>query len=200
MPSELRILTGEYQLISGADAVGLALGGTPVTATDRQSAQFEAWQFVCGQGPAVDAYGTNRSVEVRDGPAAVDHQWPLLRAAFGVWPFSSVLAIPFGFVGAAGTLCFYTRAAMSRDTDRVVAAQCAAHASAWLAINVDGGRHVDLGTYDQVNLAARVVMAQTGLQCEDAVAVIRAHAFSSPDDLETVLQAIVERRLRLALS
>ena len=192
-----QLLLDSYKVATGAYSVGLSLGGRPVAASDPASADFDAWQFVCGQGPSLDAQRTGRSVVVCDTTTGVD-QWTLLNEAHGTWPAAGLLAVPIGSGAAVGALTLHRQTAGALSpSQHETARTCADHAAAWLVASLDPMSPVDMGHFDLIGRATGIVMAQTGLESDDATAIIRAHAYSGHLELAAVLDDIIGLRLTL---
>ena len=189
-----------YRLATGSDAAALSLDGRPVVSSDASSSAVEAWQFVCDQGPSIDAYRGSDDIDVPD--TTCEERWTVLSGVLGTWPFASVSAVPVGFGAgiAVGALTLYRCCAGALSPSEHDAARaCADHAAEWLvACFEEPEGSVDFGQFDLIHRATGIVMEQTGLAPADAIAVIRAHAYTSQQGLAIVLQNIIERRLSLA--
>jgi hypothetical protein len=170
--------------------------------TDELSARLEDVQEVVGQGPSYDAY-RRRAIVTTYIDGAVDQRWPLFSEAakralgpctiyafpikpgpqtMGVATFyqvaGSALAIDFQvgqfLVNAVGV-------ALVTDPD-VVDEDRLTKEESWIA-------------QARVHQATGMVMAQLQLQEDDALALIRAHAYAHNATLSQISNKILDRSL-----
>src|SRR4051812_8394953 len=159
----LQQLIETYRRVTGVDGAALSLGGKPIAASDPVSGALQDWQYVCGEGPSMDAYRLNRIVEVCD-PMIEHERWMWLADVLGTWPFATIVSVPVTIgpssVGAL-TLCHTRACGLSRSARRFARA-CAEHAAdsaaGWLGGPLDrSGSTFDLGQFDRINCAAGVL-------------------------------------------
>lgn len=187
-----------------------------VCASDDVASRMDELQFTLGEGPAVDAFAGGHPVLVDDLTARHGSAWPAFAtAALGagvralyVFPLC-IGAIGLGVLGAyriaAGALTGSELARGLRLADTAAYAMldllnAAAPASA--TDGLDGPRRKPLPRADQlwnaeVHQASGIVMTQLGVPIGEALARIRAHAFTLGVPIGEVARAIVARTLRL---
>lgn len=191
-----------------ADGAALTLGYTSdqrvtLCTTDAMAERLEDLQEVLGEGPGRDAHSSGYRVSVRL-PAPELARWPMLSAALLRQSVAlAVLALPLQ--SGASTFGVLT---VHRDTsfraDDQDAAQFVADAVA-AAILRDQQEEETASAEpwqrrSRVHLATGMVVAQLRLAPEDALAIIRAHAFAQDMSINEVAEEIVARRLRLGSS
>jgi GAF domain-containing protein/ANTAR domain-containing protein len=201
--------------VGGLDGGWLTVMSDParrelVYATSARAAGLEELQFALGEGPCVDAFASGSPVLVPELAASSwQVRWPGFTmeagtAAVFAFPLASG-AIRVGVLGlyrdAPGSLSPGALADVLVCAD--VALQLVLHSRA--AADGDGAgwahdRPAHNGWSDdhaQVYQATGMVSAQRGVGLEEALALLRAHAFAHDQALGEVAAAVVGRRLRL---
>jgi ANTAR domain len=190
--------------ILGADGGAVTLCYTEtarltVCATDEIAARLEDLQDVLGEGPGPDAYITGRMIRATLGERAV-RRWPAFAAAAHAELGSvAISAIPIQpGIDVLGVLTLYQYPARPLEKDPTMAQFVADTLGA--ALLRDGGLQEDLGngpwsSQAQVHQAAGMVIAQLGVGPEDALALLRAHAYADGASMAVIARAVVERRL-----
>lgn len=194
--------------ILGADGAAVTLCYTESTrlmvcATDEIAARLEDLQDVLGEGPGADAYSTGRMVRAALGERA-SRRWPSFAATAHaeVGPVA-ISAIPIQpGIDVLGVLTLYQLPARPLEKEPMVAQFVADTLGA--ALLRDGGLHEDMGngpwsSQAQVHQAAGMVIAQLGVSPDDALALLRAHAYADGASMAVIAQAVVERRLDFSL-
>lgn len=198
----------ELQLIGAAVTLMPAVETHAVPASSGASVRrLEDQQFGLGEGPSLDAYTARRPVLVPDLEASGPRLWPgfapvALEAGVG-----SIFAFPL-HIGAAifGVLTLYLTAGRNLDraamqsalgftelaTQVLLGGSCTASAD-----HLDREVHATLETHDVVYQAQGMVMVDLGVSLTEALARIRAHAYSTDQDLATVATEIVAGRIVL---
>jgi len=190
--------------ILGADGGAVTLCYTEtarltVCATDEIAARLEDLQDVLGEGPGPDAYITGRMIRATLGERAA-RRWPAFAAAahaeLGPMAISAIPIQPG--IDVLGVLTLYQYPARPLEKDPTVAQFVADTLGA--ALLRDGGLQEDLGngpwsSQAQVHQAAGMVIAQLGVGPEDALALLRAHAYADGASMAVIARAVVERRL-----
>jgi ANTAR domain. len=190
--------------ILGADGAAVTLCYTETTrltvcATDEIAARLEDLQDVLGEGPGPDAYITGRMIRATLGERAA-RRWPAFAAAahaeLGPMAISAIPIQPG--IDVLGVLTLYQYPARPLEKDPTVAQFVADTLGA--ALLRDGGLQEDLGngpwsSQAQVHQAAGMVIAQLGVGPEDALALLRAHAYADGASMAVIARAVVERRL-----
>jgi hypothetical protein len=166
--------------------------------TDAIAERMEDLHEVIGEGPSLWAYehGTVVTTAV-DGTA--DARWPQfaesVKREIGQLSIYAIPIIPESEV--VGVSTFYGRNESSllidEETCRLLinAVGVALLADPDLTDSSSGSR----ASRDKVSQASGMVMAQLGLRPEDALALLRAHAYADNTSLIEVSQAVIERRL-----
>lgn len=194
------------RLILGAQGAWITvLDGTasrlPLSTTDKLAAGLEDLQDVVGQGPSLSAYqqGTAFTMTVRDQP---DARWPeFSRAAwhrlgtvlridaypmrpsddtFGVLSMYFTTAEPLESSDAAQFLADAVGAALLRDP--LPAEESGADKGIWSA-------------RAQLHQATGMVIAQLHIPPDDALAILRAHAYAHDTTLAEIARQVVNRQL-----
>ena len=176
---------------SSADRVTLCV-------TDDRAARLEDLQDVLGEGPGQAAYETGRQMHVDIGTG--DHRWPQFdssaRRAFGsigvhaipIRPDHSTLGVLTCHLPAGNDLLLNTvtvqfladavGVALLRDPT----AHSTDHAGPW-------------SSRSRIHQATGMVVAQLGVGTDDALALLRAHAYARDVELDEVARAVLDRRL-----
>lgn len=175
-------------------------------ATDDTARLLEETQDVVGQGPGPDAFTTGTYARFDlldvDGP---DPRWPLLESdtLTALAPLV-VHALPMGEGGerVLGVLTLH-----QHGTDREIDLDAALIVSRVVAaaLLADGPSMQEAGhgpwsERAEVHQATGMVVAQLGLPEEDALALLRAHAYSHDQSVGTTARAVVTRRLTFSES
>lgn len=204
LPLAHRLGSSAGQLM-GAAGTAITIAYTTVDrvticATDDLAARMEDLQDVLGQGPGHVAYTTGQQVPAVFGDVASDDRWPLLakaaREMFGsvrfdaipIRPGRAVLGVltchqppPGGLVLGASTTQFLADAvgaALLDDPQKDVVER----SSPW-------------SSRASIHQATGMVVAQLGVTTDDAVALLRAHAFAHEHSLADTATAVVSREL-----
>jgi len=194
--------------ILGADGAAITLCNTETTrlavcATDEIAAKLEDLQDILREGPSTDAYKTGRMVRAALGERAM-RRWPAFAAAaqaeLGPVAISAIPIQPG--IDVLGVLTLYQLPARPLEKESKVAQFVADTLGA--ALLRDGGLYEDLGngpwlTQAEVHQAAGMVIAQLGVGPDDALALLRAHAYADGTSMATISRAVVERRLDFSL-
>jgi hypothetical protein len=204
-----------YRDLSGATGAAVtAWYGEPhrvtLGVTDDTSARLEDLQDVVGEGPGHAAWASGE-IEVGMVPGEPATRWSLFTEAAEDVVDSAVIravpmrprATPFGVL----TLYWVPRPAPEPQlapeqlqllADAVGAALIRDTASANDAADVDV-----TGAWSsraQIHQATGMVVAQLQISPEDALALLRAHAYAQQSSLPSVAVSVVERRLNFSVS
>jgi hypothetical protein len=199
--------------LAGMDGSWLSLMSDParralVHATDQSAAELHELQFTLGEGPCADAFRSGSPVLVADlGTAGWRARWPAFTVAGTTAGAAAVFAFPLA-MGAirVGVMGLYRKAAGSLSPGALADVLVCADTALLLLLNsragLDGGGEglpLDGWSYDhaQVYQATGMVSAQRLVGLEEALALLRAHAFAYDLTLDEVAAAVVARRLRL---
>jgi hypothetical protein len=209
LPLPTRLCTSAAGIL-GCDGGAITMAYTQLervtlAATDDLALLLEETQDVVGQGPGPDAFtsGAYSRFDLLDvdGP---DPRWPLLESdtLTAVAPVV-VHALPMGEKHRViGVLTLYQRG-VDRQIDldsAVVVAQVVG-----AALLADGPSQHDAGhgpwaERAEVHQATGMVVAQLGIPEADAVALIRAHAYSHDQSVGRSAHAVITRELTFSAS
>ncbi|TCC66502.1 ANTAR domain-containing protein [Kribbella pittospori] len=180
----------------------------PLLATTSEVGVLEELQFTLGQGPSADAIASGAPVLATD-LSALDavSRWPAFAPAAARHGVRGIFAFPIG-AGAAriGALSIYRRQAGPLGGDQLLDALVYADAVFVLALDDRHGLSADLDQVidaaftarrAEVHQAAGLVAAQQRISVTDALALLRAHAFSSGSPLHVIATEVMARRLFL---
>lgn len=193
--------------------VGLSLltderdaGGT-LAASDARSRVLEELQFTVGEGPCIDAYLSRRPVLEPDLHTHGTRRWPGYTPAAQQHGVRAVFAFPLQ-VGAAraGALDIY-RAEAGSLTPKALA-QAFTFADVAMGLLVDGQARAGdrlpspqldgaLANRVEVYQAQGMVMVDLGVGIDEAMARLRAHAYTEDRTISAVAKDIVNGRLTL---
>jgi hypothetical protein len=203
-PLEARLCRA-YLAILGGDGAAITLSyndpdRVTLFATDDIAARLEDLQDVLGEGPGPTAY---RSEAITVADLRIDQsQWPLFADAARAVPGAVLLyAVPIRpwNVGSIGVLTVHQDGGDLPASNR---AQFLANAiGAALAKDPPDESELRSGpwaTRSEVHQATGMVIAQLHVSPEDAIALLRAHAFSHNISLPEVAQEITSRRLHFS--
>ena len=214
-PSLLHAVTACAKALTAIGA-GLALtrnGGLlePLLATGPEAGELDELQFALGEGPSGDAIALGAPVLETDLTShEAGRRWPTFAAAAANRGIRSVFAFPVA-AGAAkvGTLTAYRRQAGPLRADQVQDALVFADAVFVLALDHRHGFSTDLNEVieaafsarrAEVHQAAGRLAAQERISVTDALALLRAHAYSSGLPLQRIATDVMAGRLHLESS
>ena len=194
------------RLILGADGAWIPVhGGTaervPLSATDQTASTLEDLQDLVGQGPCRDSYtfGVAVSATVRDAP---DARWPeFCRSAWHRVGPVTIHAFPMRPArDTFGVLSIYF-AGTGAPAESDDAAQFLADAVG-AALLRDPVAPTDSGITEgmwsaraEVHQATGMVIAQLRFPPDDALAILRAHAYAHDTTVADIAHRVVNRRL-----
>jgi hypothetical protein len=196
--------------ILGADGVAITveyLTDSRITlcASDEIAEHLESLQEVTGQGPGFEAARTG-AIVVADLAEDADRRWPMLAQALeATYRPLTVYAIPVhahSALGGVATLHVGLHRSLAESTERV----------AFLANAVGAALVTDAADHPEghlqsgegwscralVHQATGMVMAQVGATPEDALALLRGHAYALTTDINDVAERIVGRRVNFS--
>jgi hypothetical protein len=200
------------QALSAAGA-GLAMnrnGGLlePLLATDPEIGELDELQFELGEGPGSEAAAVDAPVFEADlAGAPAWRRWPAFAVASTDRGIRGVFAFPVA-AGAAklGVLTVYRHEPGPLKGDQVADALVFADAVFVLALDHRQGVSADLDEVietaftarrAEVHQAAGRLASQLGISVTDALARLRAYAYSSGRSLHTIAVEVMADRLRL---
>jgi hypothetical protein len=195
--------------ITGASGVSLTLAYTSLNrltlcSTDDVSARLEDLQDVLGQGPGPTAYHTGTQMRMDVGPGDdPDPRWPAFedaaRDAFGDTALR-IIAIPIQPTSEVLGVLTYYQSQPDPPTLEDDAMQFLADAVGAALLEhpddvVSDGSGGPWSGRAVIHQATGMVVAQLRIAPEDALALLRAHAFAHGSTLGRVAALVVDRRL-----
>jgi hypothetical protein len=171
--------------------------------------ELEELQFLLGQGPHMDAVAGHGPVLVADlAGSDAYHRWPVFAPAAVERGVRAVFSFPVA-AGAAliGVLDVYRRSPGPLGRYELADALVFADAVLLLALDSRGGIASDLSDLLDTELSARrahvhqatgMVAAQLEVSVTDALAALRAYAFTHGRRLGDVAADVLDRRIRLS--
>lgn len=158
-------------------------------------------QYAARQGPCMDAVKTGRIVEVLD--LRTDTRWPEYTAAMAKHPMRSVLAVPVPLrgSGAAALNCYSADVGPVEEPLKEALLDFTGVASRALALSMKFQTQADLAadlaaaleSRTAIDLAAGVIMAQTGCDQKQAVEIMMKASSNRNQKLRDVALSILGR-------
>lgn len=186
--------------------VGVSTLGDPfdvetVCASDGAAAALEDIQLSSGVGPGWDARVARTPVLLHDLRDAATTDWPMLQSVAAHHGVRSLYAFPMT-VGAleVGVVDLYAdgRGAL-KQRDVALASLMADAAALRIFERVLAGNAADAGFGSSsrriVHQATGMVCAQLRVNSDDALVVIRAHAFASGRSVTEIAESIISREI-----
>ena len=180
-----RAVSGRLPVLGAAVHLMSAGSGGVAASSDDDTRLLAELQFTCNEGPGLVAFRTHRPVLVPDLERAA--RWPgfaslaIERGACGVFSFP----LQEGAV-SVGVLELYADHSAGLDLQDLALAVAFAKVATEIILDggttvggeLDLGLAVALGDRDHVHQAQGMVMVDLGISLADALARMRAHAFS----------------------
>lgn len=175
----------------------------PVTvcSTDAVTAAIDELQYGAGQGPCMEAVRRQQIVEVTD--FRTETRWPKYVRAMADGPMRSVLAVPIALKseGAAALNCYSPFAGPVSDSARAALLEFTSVAARAVILSVklqaQAEKSADLAaaleSRTAIDLAAGVIMAQTGCNQEQAVDILVKASNNRNEKLRDVALSVLER-------
>jgi hypothetical protein len=215
-PRRIGMACVEFLPVSGA-GVTLMTGvdvQEPVFASDVVIGELDALQFNLGEGPCVEAFAERRPVLIPDLALVSDGRWPVFAHAARRTQARGVFVFPLQ-LGAisVGVLDLYHREPGALSGDGLTGALRAADATLWSLlggrVEVAPGVANGAGSEDrrdwlaggplhrtEVYQATGMIIGQSGVSAQTALAKLRGFAFAHGRPLDEVARDVVARRLR----
>ena len=172
-----------------------------ICSSDPETAAMDELQYASKQGPCMDAVKTGRIVEAVD--LRTESRWPDYTAAMAGSPMRSVLAVPVELQspGAAALNCYSPHRGPVQDMVRDALVDFAETAGRVLSLGVKFQNQADtaadlsaaLESRTAINLAAGVIMAQTGCDQKQAVEILMKASSNRNQKLRDVALSILGR-------
>ncbi|MFB9646838.1 GAF and ANTAR domain-containing protein [Microbacterium terregens] len=202
-------LCGPFVGASGASGaaistLGRPLGSQTICATSAVAARIDEIQIDLGEGPCWEALRTRQPVMEPDLQRRGGAEWPGAREALRALDIAGIYAFPL-FVGnvSVGSVDLYSHDSqrLSRGAVEDVAVLAAVVSRHLLRRAMDDVDSADEGLADgpysrrEMHQASGMVAAQLSVGVDDALLIIRGHAFSSGRSVGEVAVDVVARRL-----
>jgi hypothetical protein len=201
--------------ILGVDGVGVSVQGqggwrTPLGASDEMAATAERLQFTAGSGPCLLAAQSGWPVFVVE--ANLPRRWPVFHDLLVTQtPYRSLIALPLrAELTGLGVVCLYfgqpdglvaVDAVEARAVAQLVSARLRG-AAAWSNwSDTDGPAWMTSPSAQRrakVWQAMGMVMLALGVSAEDALAVLRCHAYGAGREVDAVAADLTSGRLLVA--
>lgn len=194
---------GRQMMSADGAAITLATSGgvrVRVGATDPLAAQLEDLQDVVGQGPSIEALESG-AIQVASFGDEDDSRWSLMHAHGAHLGFSGIIiAVPLvvddRVIGSLSAHRQSPEASDSREVGRFLGVALAAALVQDSDLGLDGDADpTEWASQARIHQATGMVVAQTGVLPEDALALLKGHAFAENATLVDVAQHIIERRI-----
>lgn len=202
-------LCREVADLLGATDVTLALVGDSnrrltLCASSANALKLNNWQFALDEGPCLDAAAEGKTVSGPTTPSG-DTPWPLLAARAFELGYHSVASIPmavsgrvFGALNLEMTMSAGDFGNHTLDDAEEVASHLAGPIVGQLAEHAP--RLIDLSHHASVYQATGIVAAQMEIGVDDALAVLRAHAWREGRRLVHIADEVVSHELAFGTS
>lgn len=171
----------------------ISMLGQPVHSSDPLTASLEEWQFVLGEGPALDAFSRCEPVAI---PDTTDETLDWIQ--FGEFVVAAGIGAIFSFPLTVSAECFGALTVYSHEPGPLTTDQhersvaFASFVTLTAAVGAEDARH---DRSDDFNRATGIVMGQLGIGVDDARSRIRACAFAGSVALDAVVTDILEHRI-----
>ena len=199
-------LCGEFVSALPVQHAAISTLGDPfevetVCASDPLAARLDELQLDYGEGPCWQARATRSPVLLPDLQGPLAPAWPVVQAALASREVRAAYAFPLSVgsldIGAVDLYAFQPDALSRAD---VATASAMANAAALQVLrhtmaHRDDSLRADPSSRRTVHQATGMVIAQMRIPADDALLVIRAHAFASDRSVAQIGADIVERRL-----
>jgi hypothetical protein len=203
-------LCDSYRQLAGADGAAITVryedpARVTLCATDDNSAKLEDLQDVLGEGPGHSA-ATSGQIELCLIPAGASPRWSIfVDAAQDIVESAAIHAIPMHpDADVFGVITLY-ESPQPRGAPKLAPNELKFLADVVGAALVTEGAGLDefdrgpWASRSEVHVATGMVVAQMKIAPDDALALLRAHAFAHQMTLSDLASAVVERRVRFPI-
>ncbi len=182
--------------------LGTATAQATICASDDTAARLDELQFDLGEGPCWEAMRSGAPALHSDIQNRADPGWPEFARAIHGEPVGAMFAFPLVVSSLEiGAVDLYTTAPGSLSSYEIADAATLASLAAWQVLRRVLTGHEDSGiegspySRREIHQATGMVIAQLDVTAEDALLLLRAHAFSRSLSVREIAAEIVERRL-----
>lgn len=188
--------------------LGLPMGSQTVCASTKLGARIDEIQIDLGEGPSWEALRTRRPVAASDLQTRGGLLWPGAWAALRELDLGSLYAFPL-FVGAVGIGSVAVYSTVARELSGadiaglsglavIVSGTLLARALSRLEMTDDAAADEPYSRRE-VHQATGMVAARNGTGVDDALMLLRGHAFGAGRSVRDVAADVIARRLDLNL-
>jgi len=191
----------------GVDDVTLALIGDSnrrltLCASSANALSLDNWQFTLDEGPCLEAAAGGQTVSGPTSPSE-ETPWPLLAARAFELGYHTIAGTPMAVSGRVfGVMNLLMSAGdfgdHTLDDAERVASYLAGPIVGQLAEQAPG--LIDLSHHASVHQATGIIAAQMGIGVDDALAVLRAHAWTEGRLLVHIADEVVSHQLTFGTS
>lgn len=184
--------------------LGDPLGTQTVGATDPLAARIDEIQIDLGEGPGWEALRSRKPVLTPNLRVDGESPWPAARSALRELDVAALYAFPLyvGHVGVGSVALYSTLPGhLPRHVARSIAVLATIAARQVLRRALDDLDHVDGGIPEgrysrrEMHQASGMIAAQMAIGVDDALVVLRGHAFAAGRSVLEVAADVVSRQL-----
>lgn len=191
------------------DGASISTLGAPfdtetVSASDPVAAELSELQIDVAQGPGWDAHFTQNPVCVPDLDEVPAGRWPLYLSGISASLMHAVYSFPLSIGGLRiGAVDLYSESVATFADSTIIEASALADAAATGVLRYSLLHRHDVESEDgphsrrEVHQATGIVIAQMQVGADDALLLIRAHAFASGRSVRETAADITSRRISL---
>jgi len=177
------------------------MGQFTVSYTDDTAEWLDELQFDLGEGPCWDAL-SSRAPVLRPRVVEAGAEWPLFtNAVAGNRAVASMFAFPLALgTLEIGAVDLYTSTTIELDEAQVAKASDLATIATWQVLRTILSTDAAIlegpvSSRREVHQATGMILVQLGTSAEDALLLLRAHAFATGRSVLDVATDVVDRRL-----
>lgn len=195
------LCTDAASLMGVTDCTLAFIGATSrltLCASSDDAMSLDNWQFSLDEGPCLDAArtGTSHWADLTDNKGS---PWPQLERKARLIGYTSLAGIPLQVGGLPFGAMNVQNRSLSFGTENLADAERVAQALSQpivtrMSESLPPG--FDQAGYDNVHRASGMVSVQMGIPVDDAMAVLRAHAWSTDQQLIAVAREVTTGALR----
>jgi hypothetical protein len=191
---------------ASVSTLGDPFGSETVCATDPHTARLDEIQLDFGEGPCWESMGTHRPVLEPDLQRSNNTSWPLARQALHETGLGAVFAFPLVVAGInIGAVDLYAAAATAitdqQQREGTLLAAILARQVLRRAVVVAEQSQQDGTAWDtefsrrEIHQASGMILAQMGVSPDDALLVLRGHAFATGRSVREIAGDVVAGNL-----